>query len=214
MSTVREAAFRIFIGTSGTRKTTDIKRLLTSKRRNLVIPSGRDDTAWHEFEPLEWRVERVEDQMMPGKMVPRVIIPQLRTFKGTRILHVDGKQQLFDAVIDPTTGARDCRLVLDDFRNYIYSSGNLRHDVSALFRNRRHRMLDIFMACHSADDVSRQILALNPTLVIGYTTSMPTDTSIAKMPKGEEFLRLLEHARRVNESRPETERHLKFELQM
>lgn len=213
MST-REAAFRIYIGTSGTGKTTDLKTLLTPKRRNLVVPSGRDDTAWHEFEPLEWKVIQVEDEMRPGKKVPKVVVPELNTFTGTRVLHVDGKQQVFDAIIDSVTGYRNGRLVLDDFRNYIYSAGNLRHEVSALFRNRRHKMLDLFLACHSPEDVSRQMLALNPLLIIGYTTTMPTDTSIAKMPNGQALLDTIALANRENLKRPEGQRYLKYALQM
>lgn len=214
MSTVREAAFRIYIGTSGTRKTSDIKRLLTPARRNLVIPSGRDDTAWHEFPELTYRVEQVEDPFRPGRRIPRVIVDELHTFTGTRVLHVDGKQPIFDAVIDPVHGYRNGRLVMDDFRNYIFSKGQLRSEVAALFRNRRHKMLDLFLACHSMEDVSREILALNPMLVVGYTTTMPTDTSLAKIPNGDKLLATIAHANAVNIDRPPTQRYLKYAVQM
>jgi hypothetical protein len=212
----REGAFKIFIATSGCRKTSDIKVLIKDDvlRRNLVVPSGRDDIAWHGYPELKWSVIMVDDEWKPGRKVPKVIIPELNTFKGTRVLNVDGKQPIFDAIIDPISGFRNGRVVLDDFRNYVYSNGNLRHEVATFFKNRRHKMLDIFMACHSMEDISRQMLSLNPKLVIGMTTTLPTDTSINKIPKGQEMLDMIARVNAINIARPEGERYYKEELQM
>jgi hypothetical protein len=212
--TEREASFRIFVATSGCGKTTDIKTLLTPKRRNLVVPSGRDDVAWHQFQPLEWQVIQAPDPWRPGKMMPKVIVPELDTFTGTRVLHVDGKQRIFDALIDPVDGYRGGRLVMDDFRNYVFSGGQLRNEVATFFRNRRHKMLDLFLACHSIEDVSRQILALNPRIIVGYTTTMPTDTSIAKVPNGQLLLDTMQKVNSINLARPEGQRFYKEAVQM
>jgi hypothetical protein len=126
---------------------------------------------------------------------------------------VDGKQPIFDAVIHPVDGYRNGRLVLDDFRNYVFSNGQLRGEVATFFRNRRHKMLDLYLACHTPEDISRQILALNPKLIIGYTTTMPTDTSLAKVPNGQKLLDTIREVNAVNMARPEGERYLKKVVQ-
>jgi len=215
MTATREAAFRIYVATTGSRKTTDIKELLTEKRpRNLVVPSGRDDKAWHQFEPLKWEVIQAPDVWRPGKMTPKVVVPELNTFTGIRVLHVDGQQRIFDALIDPVTGIQDARVVLDDFRNYVFSNGQLRHEVATFFKNRRHKMLDLFLACHSMEDVSREILALNPKIIVGLTTTMPTDTTMAKVRNGQILLETMRRVNSINLARPEGERFYKEAVQM
>ena len=214
MTQTREAAFKVFVATSNCGKTTDIKTLLTPKRRNLVIPSGRDDVAWHGYPELTYKVVMEEDEWRPGKQKAVVRINELQTFTGTRVLHVDGKQQVFDAVVHSVTGYKRGRIVMDDFRNYVFSSGTLRHEVATFFKNRRHKMLDIFMACHSPEDISRDILALNPTLVIGMTTTNPTDTTIGKLPGGQAFLDTVLRVREKNQKLPELQRWYKEQIQM
>jgi hypothetical protein len=214
MAETREAAFKIFVATSGCGKTTDIKTLLTDKRRNLVIPSGRHDVAWHGYKELTYKVVQAEDEWNPGKKRPKVIINELNTFTGTRVLHVDGKQPVFDAVIDIVHGYTNGRVVMDDFRNYIFSGSTLRHEVASFFKNRRHKMVDIFMACHAPEDISRDILALNPMLVVGMTTTNPTDTTIGKLPSGKRFLDTIMRVRSINQQRPEGQRWYKEQIQM
>lgn len=192
----RQAAFGIFIGTNGTGKTSRMKELLDVNARNLIVPSSRDDVAWNGFPELKWSVSYEPDPFRPERKVASVMLPTLNTFAGSSLLHVDGNIQVFDAVLNRTKGFRNGGLFLDDFRNYVFTKGTLRSEVDGLFINRRHRMLDIFMACHGFEDVSRDLLRYGPTLFIFRTTLPPNDSSVAKMANGPEFLATVE---RVNE---------------
>jgi hypothetical protein len=207
MST-RQAAFRIFIGTNGTGKTTTMKKYLAINERNLVVPSSRDDTAWHGLPELAWEVRQMPDAFT-GKLIPTVVFPEINTFTGTRVVHVDGDERIFNGIIHRSRGIKNAGLFLDDFRMYIYSKGSITKEANNLFIGRRHRMLDVFMACHSGQDISADLIRFNPDLVVGYTTSPPNDTTLAKVPNGQRFI---EVSRRVNEHNlklPENQRFYK-----
>jgi hypothetical protein len=184
----RQAAFGIFIGTNGTGKTSRMKELLPANARNLIIPSGRDDVAWRGLPELTWNAAWIEDEMKPGKKVNAVQVAELNTFTGNRLFQVDGKPILFDAIAHRQTGFRNGGLFMDDYKNYLFSRGSMRQEVDGLFINRRHKMLDIFMACHGFEDVNRDLLRFNPTLFLFRTTLPPTDASIDKMANADAFL--------------------------
>ena len=205
----RKALLSISVGTTGTRKTTNMKELLVVNERNLVIPNGRDDKAWFGYPELTCRGEYYTDPLdpNPNNRRTRVVINELDTFTGTRVLHVDGDQRIFDAVVDNTRGFKGGGLFLDDFRNYILTKGTLKQNVDAMFRNMRPRMLDIFMACHSWEDVSRDLMRFDPLLFVFYTTLPPTEASIDKMGNRAEFLAVIDEVQRVNGKRVPTERH-------
>ncbi len=184
----RKALLAIFIGTNGTGKTTLMKLLLDANERNLIIPSGRDDIAWRGIPELTYQGALVDDTMRPGKKMHTVLVPEIEEFTGNRLLHVDGDPRIFNAVSDRRTGFRNGGLFMDDFRNYVFTKGTLRQEVDGLFINRRHRMLDICMACHGFEDVSRDLLRFEPILFIFRTTLPPTDASVEKMANADQFL--------------------------
>jgi len=95
---------------------------------------------------------------------------------------------------------------MDDFKMYIYSKGTITQQASALFIGRRHRMLDIFMACHSANDISADIIRFNPEIIVGYTTLPANDNTLAKMPNGELYARTEERVQAINLQQPEGKR--------
>lgn len=195
MKTHRDAVLTISVGKNGTGKTHQLKKLLGVNRRNLVIPSNRMDPAWQGLPELKWSTEYRPDPFHPTKKVPTVVIHDLNTFTGTRVLHVDGQTRVFNAVTEELTGYRDGGLFLDDFRRYAMSKGTLSREADRLFIGRRHRMVDIFMACHGFEDISRDLIRFGPTVFIHHTTLPPTDASVNKMPESERFL---EAVARVN----------------
>lgn len=204
----RQAAFRIFIGTNGTGKTTTMKKYLSVNERNLVVPSSRDDRAWQDYPELAWEVRQMPDPFT-GKTVPTVVFPDMATFTGTRVVHVDGDQRIFNGLIHQTRGIKRAGLFLDDFRMYIYAKGTINREATQLFIGRRHRELDIFMACHKGSDISADLLGFNPDLVVGYTTSPPNDNTLAKVPNGERFMQTCQRVNSINLNKPEGQRFYK-----
>lgn len=191
----------ILIGTNGTGKSTLLKKLLTVNSRNLIIPANRLDPAWDGIAELgtSWK-HRPDPRDAKGiRMEAYQAIDNLDTFTGNRLVHADSPET-FAAVCDQRTGYMRGGLFLDDFRNYVPSKGNLPGHVVSMFSSRRHRMLDIFMACHSFQDVNLQLMQFNPTFVVGYVTVPPNDTSLAKMERAEDLQRVYERVRKKNES--------------
>lgn len=184
----RDAVLTISVGKNGSGKTTQLKKLMGVNKRNLIIPANRLDPAWAGIPALTWHIDYLPDPFNPQKKVPTVIIPELNTFKGNRVLHVDGQSRVFDAVTDDLTGYRNGGLFLDDFKNYAFAKGTLRREITRLFVGRRHRMVDIFMACHGFEDVSRDLMKFGPTMFIHHTTLPPNAASVDKMPDGDRFL--------------------------
>lgn len=209
MST-RQAAFRIFIGTNGTGKTTVMKKYLGVNTRNVVVPSSRDDKAWHGIPELTWEVRQMPDPFS-GKTVPTVIFPEIGTFTGTRVVYVEGNNyaRILSGLLDPTHGLKRAGLFLDDFPMYIISKGTITHEAKQLFIGRRHRELDIFMGCHSGQDISADLLKFGPDLVVGYTTSPPNDTTLSKVPNGQRFLETSQRVNEINLRSPEGQRYYK-----
>lgn len=201
----REATLQIRIGTNGTGKSTWMKKYLGVNDRNIVIPSSPDDTAWHDFPELAWEVRQMEDPFTK-KMVPTVFFPEMATFKGTRVVQHNGDPRIFNGVIHQSRGFKNGGLFLDDFRMYVYSKGTITQEANALFIGRRHRMLDIWMACHSANDISADFIRFNPTLIVGYTTLPANDNTLAKMPNGRAYKETEQRVQSNNLQRPEGQR--------
>lgn len=205
----RQAELAILIGTNGTGKSTALKALLKMNVRNLIIPSSRSDTAWQGVPELETYVTYGPDPDNPRREIPIPRIKELGSFTGNRVLHVDGNARLFDAVCDPRTGYFNGGLILDDFRRYIYTKGTLRSTVDGLFINRRHRMLDIYMACHAFQDISADVFRFDPMLYVGYTSLQPSEAVRGKVRRWEQLLQVIDRVNRTNQQRPEGQRWYK-----
>lgn len=204
--TPREAALKMRIGTNGTGKSTWMKSYLPVNERNIVVPSSRDDSAWSGLEELKWEVQHLDDPMNPGKLVATVVFPDINTFTGTRVVHVDGDARIFNGIIHPQRGFRNGGLFLDDFRMYVFSKGTITREANAVFIGRRHRMLDIFMCCHSGQDISADFIRFNPDIIVGYTTLPPNDNTLSKMPNGARFQEAVERVNRINLAKPAGQR--------
>lgn len=198
----RRPLLALLIGTTGVGKSTLIKKLLKVNARNLIIPSNQADAnrTWPGIAPLAWRWQWIEDETRPGKQTNAVVVDKLDSFKGARLLFADGQPAVFDAAASGKHGFNaqpqgSAGLHLDDFRNYLYSKGTLRQPADMLLRNRRHRMLDITMACHGFEDVSRDLMRFDPILFVFRTTLPPTDASVDKV-QNPGFLDMVE---RVNQ---------------
>ncbi len=201
----REAVLKIRIGTNGTGKSTWMKNYLPVNERNIVVPSSPDDSAWSGLKELKWEVMHLEDPFTK-RMVPTCVFPEINTFTGTRVVHVNGDARVFNGLVHPDRGFRNGGLFLDDFRMYIISKGTITAEANALFIGRRHRMLDIFMACHSGQDISADFIRFNPQLVVGYTTLPPNDNVLSKMPNGRAFADTVERVNQKNLALPEGRR--------
>lgn len=198
----RQAFFGILVGTNGTGKTTQLQKLLKVNERNLVLPSGPYDPAWSGYKTLKDRIEYGPNVLDPKKTVTIPVIEGMGSFTGTRLVNVTNRAIFFDAVIDTNTGFRDGGLFMDDYRNYVLSKGTLRGAVSELFRARRHKRLDIFMACHGWEDVSRDLIAFNPTFFVFRTTLPPSQASVDKMANRDEFMKCIDRVNRITQSNP------------
>lgn len=184
----RRPMLAILIGTTGTGKSTLIRKLLKVNPRNLILPSNQADAnrTWPGIAPLTYRWEWIDDETKPGKKTNAVVVNDLDTFRGARLLFADGQPAVFDAAASGQHGFNaqpkgPAGLHLDDFRNYLYSKGTLRQPADMLLRNRRHRMLDITMACHGFEDVSRDLMRFDPVLFVFRTTLPPNEASLDKV---------------------------------
>lgn len=199
----RQAKLMILVGTNGTGKTSAMKKLLAINERNLVLPSGPFDPGWNGYPALSARIDGyLPNPDNPRQQLPNPVVDELTTFKGTKLLHVTDRPIYFNAVLDTHKGFQNGGLFLDDFRNYILTKGTLKSNVGELFRARRHKRLDIFMACHNWEDVSRDLVAFNPSFVIFKTTIPPTRNSVDKMANVEAFLAAVERVNRKAKENP------------
>ena len=194
MTGTRKAFLYLFIGTNGTGKTTRIKELVEEiGSRVLIVPSNRLDDAWKGIPELTMRVFQDEDPIS-GKPIKAIRCPEMATFSGTRVFHIEDPRYL-DAITDERHGFKNGVLVLDDFRNYIPSKGQLPPAVVKMLVGRRHRMLDICMAAHAFQDMNLQLMQFSPELYVFRTTLPPNDAVEGKVA---DWQGLLDVASRVN----------------
>jgi hypothetical protein len=183
----RKASFDILFGTNGTGKTTVLKKLIAVNERNLVIPANRLDTAWLDFPEIKTRdilkkvtkgeeddldyffKSKKDKDILLQREFLRLLSKELQTFRGTRRINID-HPRIFDLVINLEKGFLNGGLFIDDFKNHIRSN-NLSGNVVSLFGDRRHRMLDIFMAAHSPTDMPPKLLDFEPNIYLFRTTS-------------------------------------------
>jgi predicted ATPase len=189
----RKAVFNILFGTNGTGKTTILKRFLVANERNLILPANRLDEAWatdangnkipeiNTMALLKKVTRGQEDDfdyffkakgaeaIKSQKAFFKELAREIGTFKGNRKI-VSRHRRIFEAIIHPDRGFYNGGLYIDDFKNMI-PSNNLTDSVTSLFGDRRHRMLDIFMAAHSPTDMPPKLLDFQPNIFLFKTTS-------------------------------------------
>lgn len=199
---VRKAMFMIFVGEPGTGKTTIMKSFHRLNARNLVLPANGPDSV-ESYPGIPELVPQYEHQpdlyRDPTGKKQRVVwyLPNVRTFQGTVKVKVDvfrrtdDKVAFFEGLCD-TTQPRHCftdgGLFIDDTKGYILSKGTLPELVSNMLIGRRHLMLDLFMAYHSFQDISGDLISRGPRFMIFRTTLPPNDTVLSKIQLREDLL--------------------------
>jgi hypothetical protein len=200
----RQAQLFIFIGTNGTGKSTAMKAFLAANKRNLIMPANALDPAWASFpkiEPTSTFVLDPDDYRQKRKR-REWKLSKMNTFSGTKVLNVNSLKKdadfksLFSYITDTNKPYVNGGIFIDDFKNWIYTKGSLPIHVRRLFNDRRHRMIDIFMASHSFQDVNGDLIQFNPRLIVFKTTLPPNETVEKKITN---YPQLLELIARVNQ---------------
>lgn len=202
MSEHRTAAFIILSGTNGTGKSTLLLKFITHNERNLIIPANLFDDAWNKFKKIKPKHKFVLDPRDPNKKrkVMKWYIPNLNSFKGSAVLDVRGMEEMGE---DPRIifeyiclKYRKGGLFIDDFKNYIRASGILPNYVTRIFRDRRHKMVDIFMASHSMSDINGEFLQFEPIFVVFKITRPLTKAVKDRISNYAELDRIIEKAKK------------------
>lgn len=204
----RIGAFYLFEGTNGTGKTTQMKKLLSANRRNLIVPANRLDTAWHGYKELKWAFKWVTDpnDFNGKRKIKKWYLPELNTFSGTRVLHIDEPWQ-FQFICETSTGIKNGGFFIDDYKNHIKSAGILPNYVRKLLGDRRHRMLDIFMASHSLQDINAEFMQFKPVLFMFNCTRPPNKSVLEKTQNSVELIKAYHHVREMNSRLPDDKQH-------
>lgn len=166
----------ILVGTNGTGKSTLLKSFFKYRNRNLVIPANLYDSAFDDLEYIKSSDE-------------------ISTFQGTKKVVIEEEEDFFK-LIEYQNGLKDCGLFLDDFRNYIPTTGTrLKQPIRKLFSDRRHRGMDIYLSTHSPRQIHPDIFAYQPIIFLFKTTESFPDSLSQKIPNLEK-LKIVQ--RRVN----------------
>lgn len=208
----RAAEFVVVVGRPRAGKTTWIKeRLLRAQQRRVqaghrfracVLPANRDDSAWAGYKELTGRLEMGKDPNHPKRSIPVWRFNERLDYDGVRVLHVDGSKVKAPALLDRYTGIRDAMLVIDDFKNVEPSKGDLSEYVLAWLSSRRHRMHDVFIACHAWSDINVDLWAKGPRLIIFPTSVGLTDAVLMKAGgNAERLIRIVEEVNREHANR-------------
>jgi len=205
----REAQFYILVGTNGTGKSTVLRKFLAANKRNLIIPANHYDPAWSKDDKIVPTSRFITDpnDFKQLRKIRDWNIPRLQTFAGNKVLETSvlmedkDSQNCFAKVCDPKTGFKNGGLFIDDYKNWIYSKGTLPRIVRQTFGDRRHRMIDIFMATHSFQDVNADLLQFNPRIVVFRTTLPPNETVAKKMQNFSKLQEIIERVNRIAETK-------------
>jgi hypothetical protein len=184
--TTRLPVFWVFIGTNGTGKTTMIKRLITGRKRVLIVPPNKFDPAWDHVQeikitPLIKKAtndteDDAENFFSRNDKETRAQQNYFRTLLSFELNHYVGVRKIycphpevFKSIIHGEKGFINGTLVIDDFKNNIQGS-NLTGSVRSLLSDRRHKMLDIFAATHGCNDVPPTMLNFGVKIWLFKTT--------------------------------------------
>lgn len=200
---MREAEVNILVGTTGTGKSTAIKKLISTQKRALIFPANTYDPAWSEYEKIKPRKGWIIDPRDPKKKrrLPVWALADLHTFQGIRVLDLTAitdyreRMSLRDQVIS-VSGFKDGALVFDDFKNWIYSKGNLPGICRSMLGDIRHKRTDLFFATHALNEILWEMMVFVHNIYLFQTTLPPNDTFAGKM--GKRWFELMETYERVN----------------
>jgi GTPase SAR1 family protein len=206
MTNFRKACFYILSGTNGTGKSTLLVKFLAFNKRNLIIPANLYDTAWKKYKKIKPKKSFVLDPKDPKqkRKILKWTIPNLNSFKGTAVLDI---REMEESDADPREIFKHIcykyvngGLFVDDYKNYIHSSGLLPNYVTRIFRDRRHRMIDVFMASHSMSDINGEFLQFEPTFIVFKITRQLTASVKQKIGNYEELQKIINRTKRQYDS--------------
>jgi hypothetical protein len=211
MSNFRKACFYILSGTNGTGKSTLLVKMLSFNKRNLIIPANGLDKAWRKFKKIKPKMSFVLDPKDPKgkrKMI-KWTIPNLNSFRGTAVLDVtemedmdEDPREIFKHICLKINGtnAGGVGLIIDDYKNFIHASGVLPNYTTRLFRNRRHKMVDVFMASHSMSDINGEFLQFEPTFIVFKITRPLTKSVMDKISNYKDLQVVINRAKKEYDS--------------
>ena len=201
----RKALFEISVGTPGCGKSTLMTKMLDINSRNLIFPSNTMDDTWKKYpskKPVfEWVVD--PNDFKGNRQIKKWRIPGLNTFKGNLVVDMSGvreqkdQEDILTSIASTEMPYMNGGIFIDDCKNFIPSKGTLKLDVSRMFRERRHRMIDIFLAVHGFEDINADMIKMGAAFWVFRTDLPPTDAVRRKF--GENIVHLEETRKRVND---------------
>lgn len=201
----RQGKLWLFVGTNGTGKTTKLKQCLAMNTRNLIVTPSAHDKGFSAAKKLQSTRLAEPYECMRYKL--DTVYPTLNRFTGNRKIFGYDKLDVYP-VMDPERGFMCGGIFLDDFKGYVISKGQLPGIVDRFFKDRRHKELDIFMACHSWKEVNPEIFNYKPECWLFYTTRPVNDTPDMreKVINLDELIEKQNRVNEINRKLPELER--------
>ena len=207
----RKAILIVMIGMPGTGKSYSMKQLAQINKRNLFLPSNAMDDM---FTKGDWPMMMPEfgwadnpDTENGKPRIKRWDLKGMNEFTGNRVLDLSAFRGDRDrsSFLDSISNTRSCflngGLFIDDFKSYIPARGLLSYPVATLFRERRHRMVDIFLACHDWNEINAEIISMGAEFLVKATKTKPRGAALEKIYNSDELMDVID---RVNRKSRET----------
>lgn len=208
----RLAYFNVFVGMNGSGKSHNMLKWRAVNKRNLILPASRADKQWIGIPELKPKVVFPKDHMDPKglRRRPTWIIPEIGTFQGDRVIHIEGSDQeregIFHAITHPQYGFHSGGMFMDDSKNYIRTKGNLPGHVRTFWGNRRLHMVDIFLAAWQYQDINADFYGFGPQLFIFNVQREPNALVLEKMNDPAGFLAVHRRVQQKNAALPSNRR--------
>lgn len=184
-------------------------------KRNIILPSNMIDAqkSWGTLQKMTPKHRFELDQFDPKGKRQNLVwsIPQITTFSGTKLIDVgvfregEHKRSFFQSICDSNrleSCYRDGGLFVDDTKNYIITKGDLPNRVTTWLINRRHLMLDIFLAFHSFQDVNAQMIQYGLKFFLFKTDLPPNDTVRSKITCNDDLDEMRSYINKKAQSNP------------
>lgn len=168
MAIERQALFFIISGTNGTGKTTLLKKLISNKKRTLIV-----DADGYEFSNVATIDVQDIDRIKKGKKA-RIIAPTPKD-------------------LEELTNFTNGNLVLDDCRYYI--KARIEESIRRLFVRRRQHNIDIFAVAHSLNEIPPTFWTFATHLVL-FKTKDNADRLKQNFPRYDDVLK--GHIKEIN----------------